>query len=265
MKLFKVLLLSLLIISLSSCKSEVKKEKVEEIKKEVSCADVTWSNKKDDNGPEHWKDLCNGFADCGGKVQSPIDIKTADLNTDNNLKAPVFDYGTSGVDIVNNSHTIQFNINGNNTVTLDNKTYKLLQFHYHAVSEHTIDGKHFPLEVHFVHKYSDTDFAVLGIMFKEGKKNDLLDKYLKHFPAKKGNYSSDDSIDLMSLFPADKSYYNYNGSLTTPPCSEVVNWYVLKTPVEASKEQLEQFATILNGNHRPIMSLNGRTVGFFAN
>ena len=224
------------------------------------CSHVHWSHHTGEEGPENWKNLCDGFADCGGDVQSPINIVTKSAQTDNKLLAPVFNYGTSKVAIINNGHTVQFNISGDNQVTLEGKDYKLLQFHYHALSEHTIDGKHAPIEVHFVHKHSNTDYAVLGVMFEEGKENPLFSKYLEHFPKKEGHYNSEDKIDVLSLLPQNKSYYNYKGSLTTPPCSEVVNWYVLKTPVTASKSQIEQLSKILNNNFRPVQPIKERTV-----
>jgi len=128
------------------------------------------------------------------------------------------------------------------------------------LSEHTIDGKHSPIEVHFVHKYSDTDFAVIGVMYIEGKENELLKKYLDKFPMVKGEFKSEEMIDLIKILPNNKSYYYYNGSLTTPPCTEVVNWYILKNPIEASKEQIEKFSKILHDNYRPIQALNGREI-----
>ena len=140
------------------------------------------------------------------------------------------------------------------------KKYKLLQFHYHALSEHKINDAHSPIEVHFVHKNNDTDFAVLGFMFKEGKEYDLFSKYLTQFPTEKGDFVSEDVIDLKELIPSNLSYYNYSGSLTTPPCSEVVNWYVLQTPQEASAEQITEFSKILHNNYRPTKPLNERKV-----
>ncbi len=225
-----------------------------------SCDNVHWSHKPGTDGPKQWKDLCTDFAACGGEMQSPVNIDKSTVVAEAALALPQFHYGNSTVDVVNNGHTVQFNVNGDNTVELEGKKYKLLQFHYHAKSEHTIDGQYYPLEVHFVHKHSDTDFAVLGIMFVEGKENPLFTKYLNHFPKKKGKFTSDDTIDLLSLFPEQKTFYHYDGSLTTPPCSEVVNWFVLTQPVEASKAQLDAFAAILHSNYRPIMPLGKRKV-----
>lgn len=246
--------------------AQKQKDKTEQNERKVAkidCNDVHWSHHKGKNGPDEWKNLCDGFSDCGGKAQSPIDIVTKNVIVDTNLTKPEFSYGKSKVNIINNGHTVQFNIDGENKVNLNGKDYKLLQFHYHALSEHTINGNHFPLEVHFVHKHSDTDFAVLGIMFTEGAENELFKKYLDKFPIKKGEYKAVEMFDLLSLFPKNKSYYHYSGSLTTPPCTEVVSWYVLKNPVEASKEQIEKLSKILYNNYRPIMPLNDREVKFF--
>lgn len=266
--------IAIALIFLVSCNAPKKKsnqntkksetEQVEEKTVKKDCKDVHWSHHKGDDGPENWKNLCDGFTACGGHAQSPINIITKDVVTGKALLTPKFSYGKSKVNIINNSHTVQFNVDGENKVNLNGKDYQLLQFHYHALSEHTIDGNYFPIEVHFVHKHSDTDFAVLGVMFVEGKENDLFKKYLNKFPTSKGEYKSDDLISLLSLFPENKSSYYYSGSLTTPPCSEVVSWYVLENPVEASKEQIEKFSKILNNNYRPIMPLNDREVLLFS-
>jgi carbonic anhydrase len=244
-----------------SCKTDKKnKTQHSEQKVEKDCKDIHWSHHDGDDGPENWKNLCVGFSECGGKSQSPIDINTESIILGEGLSAPIFDYGTSKVDIINNEHTVQFNIEEGSKVNLNGKDYQLIQFHYHALSEHTIDGEHFPLEVHFVHKHSDTDFAVLGVMFDEGGENELFKKYLSNFPTSKGEYKSDDIINLMSLLPENKNYYYYSGSLTTPPCTEVVSWFVLENPIEASKEQIEEFSKILNNNYRPTMALNSRDI-----
>jgi len=237
-----------------------KTEQIEHKALEKDNDHIQWSYEKGKYGPENWENLGDGFADCGGNTQSPIDIITKNVINEKNLLKPQFNYGKSKVDIINNGHTILFNIDGDNNIKLNGKNYKLLQFHYHALSEHTIDGKHSPIEVHFVHKYSDTDFAVIGVMYVEGKENELFKKYLDKFPMDKGEFKSEDMIDLLKILPNNKSYYFYNGSLTTPPCSEVVNWYILKNPIEASKEQIENFSKILHENYRPIQALNGRKI-----
>lgn len=242
-------------------KGKTEQNEIKTVKKD--CKDVHWSHLQGEEGPGKWKNLCDGFSDCGGKAQSPINIISKNVISETNLITPKFSYGKSKVNITNNGHTVQFNIGGENSVNLNGKNYKLLQFHYHALSEHTIDGKHFPIEMHFVHKHSNTDFAVLGIMFTEGNENELFKKYLDKFPTEKGEYKTDKMFDLLSLFPENKSYYHYSGSLTTPPCTEIVSWYVLKNPVEASKEQIEKLSKILHNNYRPIMTLNDREIKLF--
>ena len=110
--------------------------------------------------------------------------------------------------------------------------YSLAQFHYHAQSEHQLNGIHYPLEVHFVHKASDTDLAVVGVFFEEGAENELLAKYLSDFPLTEGTFEEhSEEIELADLLPANKSYYHYNDSLTTPICSELVTWYVLTNTI----------------------------------
>lgn len=233
-------------------------EQVENKDAKKDCKDVHWSHHTGSDGPENWKNLCDGFTACGGHAQSPINIVTNTANNENELTSPEFKYATSKVNIINNEHTVQFNVDGDNKVILNGKEYHLLQFHYHALSEHTINDEYYPIEVHFVHKHADNDYAVLGVMFTEGAENELFKKYLDKFPSTKGNYESDELINLISLFPDNRSYYHYKGSLTTPPCSEVVNWYVLANPVEASAEQIKTFSEILNNNYRPVMPLNDR-------
>ena len=171
-----------------SSKTDGKKETKEETAKKDDSAKkkVSWSHKKGETGPENWAKLEMENNACGGKVQSPIDIATKDAKKGEKLSAFKFAYGESEANIVNNGHTVQFNTTGDHKVTIGDKEYKLLQFHYHAASEHTVDGKQFPLEVHFVHKNTDTDFAVLGVMFEEGAENAFLKTYLKDFPTEKG-------------------------------------------------------------------------------
>lgn len=224
---------------------------------------IHWSYHEEESAPDKWQDLCGAFSACGGTAQSPIDIVPANAQRDAHLKPIQVHYGKTKVNIVNNGHTIQFNVDEGNTANFNGKEYKLQQFHFHALSEHTVNGQHFPIEAHFVHKLGDNDLAVLGIFFKEGKSNPLFEKYLDNFPAEKGNFTAGDELDLMSILPGDLSYYTYNGSLTTPPCSEIVTWYVLKTPVEASREQIERFSKILHDNYRPTQPLNGRRVETF--
>ncbi len=241
-------------------KSEQKKETPEHAKKK-DCSDVHWSHHKGEHGPENWENLCEGFSACGGDAQSPIDISETQPNE--SLNPIGFNYGKTKTSIINNGHTVQFNVDEGSTIVIDDKKYDLLQFHYHATSEHTYNGNYYPLEVHFVHKHSDTDLAVVGIMYDKGEANELFSRFLKHFPKEKGEYNSDELIDLSKILPKDKSYYHYSGSLTTPPCSEVVSWFMLQKPLKASQDQIDNFSKILDKNFRPIQKTNGRKVYSF--
>jgi len=262
LRLTTIIFTFLVISSCNTYKKKVQEPKghhAEQIGKK-DCSNVHWSHHEGENGPENWKNLCDGFSDCGKSSQSPINIVTSTISKVDTLEAIKFNYGKSGVEIINNGHTVQFNITGDNYITINGTVYKLLQFHYHTKSEHTINGNYYPIEVHFVHKNSDTNYAVVSMLFQEGKSNELLENYLNKFPSSKGTFKSEEMIDLLNLFPINKSYYNYKGSLTTPPCSEVVNWYVLKTPITASKQQIKLFSKILNNNYRPVQPLNSRTI-----
>lgn len=253
----KILLLTMLLgmFMLNSCK---KKNAEQQENKQTSCEKVEWGYKGEE-GPEEWADLCSGFGDCDGVLQSPINIDLQTVVTQENAPELKFSYGNTPVVILNNGHTIQFNVSGDNFLNIGNEKFRLLQLHYHAASEHMVDGKHYPMEVHFVHKGANK-LAVVGIFFEKGKSNPLLENYLTYFPKKKGKYEAEKTIPLSALVPENVKYYHYDGSLTTPPCSEIVDWYVLQEPITASEEQLEQMKEILHGNYRPVQDLNDRKV-----
>lgn len=227
----------------------------------TDCTTIHWSY-TGETGPEYWAELCHGFSPCGGDTQSPINITGA---SENSLLHPIsFNYLTTKVEIENNGHAIEFICDQGSTLTISGTEYELLQFHYHGLSEHTVEGQHYPLEIHFVNKASDLNLAVIGLFIEEGAENKLLSDFLSNFPHEEGIYEDhQEVIDLSGLLPDNKSYYNYSGSLTTPPCSEVVNWYVLKNTVTASAEQISEFQSILHNNYRPVQKLNGRVISSY--
>ncbi|MFW5886805.1 MAG: carbonic anhydrase family protein [Bacteroidota bacterium] len=229
--------------------AEIDSVVIQEELKHDKCEDVHWSY-KEETGPANWAGICPGFSSCLGESQSPVDI-TGAIN-DTSLKQLIFEYSGSPTEIINNGHTLQFNISGDNKLVINEKEYSLLQFHYHSLSEHTVDGSHYPLEVHLVHKKDDNDLAVIGILFEEGEENEFFSRFLNKFPLEEGKYEEDFQIELATLLPASGAYYHYSGSLTTPPCSEIVNWYVMQEPLTASKEQIETFSTLLKDNYRPV-------------
>ena len=210
-------------------------------------------------GPSHWSELESDFSSCKlGKTQSPIDIHGAKTTA----MAPLdFHYAASAGEIVNNGHTVQVNLNDAGSVKLASGDYKLLQFHFHTPSEESINGKHYPLVAHLVHKNEQGELAVVAVLFKKGKENAALKQVFAGLPPTAGEkHPLDANIDLTSVLPAKHSYYAYMGSLTTPPCSEGVHWQVLKQPVEISGQQLAAFRKLYAMNARPIQPLNGRAV-----
>ena len=211
-----------------------------------------------ENGPEKWGTLAPDNIACSmGKNQSPVDLKNL---IQANLKPIKFDYKPGGYKIVNNGHTIQVEFNAGSTITVDNTEFALKQFHFHSPSENLINGKQFPLEVHLVHADKDGNLAVVGVMFDEGKPNKALAKIWPLMPKEAGG-SAEISPEFLAstLLPASRSYYRFNGSLTTPPCSEGVRWLVMKKPVTVSKEQVEEFMHIIHHpNARPVQPVNAR-------
>src|SRR5262249_17245586 len=144
-------------------------------------------------------------------------------------------------EIVNNGHTIQINMPAGSKLTRGDKTYELLQFHFHAPSEHLIDGKSFPMEAHFVHKAESGSLGVLGVFFKPGAANATFAGLAAAFPAEEGEKAAAKGVDPSSMLPKTLGYWAYEGSLTTPPCSEIVDWMVAKEPIEVAADDIAKF------------------------
>jgi carbonic anhydrase len=221
--------------------------------------DAHWGYEGNDS-PEHWGKLSPDYALCStGKNQSPINItQTLEAET----PKITINYTQGGYEVINNGHTIQVNVNSGSSITLQGHTYQLKQFHFHAPSENEIDGKSYPLEAHFVHADDKGNLAVIGVMFKIGKENSALKKAWANMPAKAGDKAElVHKISAISLLPNNKDYYRFNGSLTTPPCSEGVTWLVMKKPMTVSQAQLEQFTKVMgHPNNRPVQPVNARPV-----
>ncbi len=213
------------------------------------------------NTPETWGHLSEKYHACSdGLNQSPINIthsvtdpKHAPLN---------LAYRQGSNEVVNNGHTIQVNVNPGDTLVVDGKTFELKQFHFHSPSENHINGKSFPLEAHFVHLDKDGNIAVVAVMFKEGAANRDLAKIWKVMPKKAGEKHALKVKDIAAdLIPDKQHYYRFNGSLTTPPCTEGVRWFVLEKPLTVSKEQVEQFQHVMHHpNNRPVQPLDARVI-----
>ncbi|WP_432459940.1 MULTISPECIES: carbonic anhydrase [unclassified Agarivorans] len=211
-------------------------------------------------GPEHWAELSPAFATCASGVnQSPIDISDS---VEGELAPLSFDYQVAGQQILNNGHAVQVNYAAGSKLSVDGHSFELKQFHFHAPSENTIEGQSFPMEAHFVHADAEGHLAVVAVMFEEGKTNPELAKAWAQLPHKTGEkFKLEQQVSALSLLPEDHDYYRFNGSLTTPPCSEGVVWLVMKQPVSASKQQIEQFVEVLHHpNNRPVQARNARVV-----
>jgi carbonic anhydrase len=213
-----------------------------------------------DTGPDHWGDLSPEFSACSqGKEQSPVNISHAE-----HAKLPIieFDYKPSALDVINNGHTIESDYEPGSSITLDGKTYNLVQFHFHHLSENTHNGKHFPLEGHLVHKSADGKLAVVAVFFEEGHPNPAIATVWASMPKTSVNENkpSGVKVDASQLLPGNREYYTFPGSLTTPPCTEGVTWLLMSHKMTASKEQVAAFAVLDPDDARPVQPLNGRKI-----
>jgi carbonic anhydrase len=214
----------------------------------------------DAHGPNHWGDLEPDFATCKtGHHQSPIDIRNpqkADL-------PPIrFDYKPSALHIIDNGHTIMINYGPGSSISVGEKKYALKQFHFHRPSEEKINGKSFDMTLHLVHADREGKLAVVAVLLQEGEDNSLVRELWKDLPKEKEKEEILDQvqIDVSQLVPSDHSYYTFSGSLTTPPCSEDVTWFVLKQPMTISQAEIQQFSKLYRNDARPTQPLYGRTV-----
>ena len=193
-----------------------------------------------------------------GTRQSPIDITTTEQARLSSIK---FNYRNGPKNIFNNGHTIQVNMNKGNYIVVSGKRYNLLQFHFHTPSEHTIDGKPADMVAHFVHKAADGELAVVAVLFKACQENNTIAQIWRRLPTEEGalrNMSR--KINVLKMFPNNRGYYQYAGSLTTPPCSEGVKWMVLKNTVPVSDAQVKTFADLIDNNARPVQEKFHRVV-----
>jgi len=218
-----------------------------------------------ETGASHWAGLDPSYEACAtGHMQSPINI---DSFSQKGQEALGFSYQpANAMNIANNGHTIQVNFNPGNELSVGGKTYELKQLHFHTPSEHYIDGAPYAMEMHLVHKAADGQLAVVGVMMEVGGEghNQNLEKVWQNAPIVEGaNLAEGVEFSPASLLPASSSYFNYSGSLTTPPCTEGVSWFVMQDPIQISAGQLTAFQRLFPVNARMIQPLNGRTVTGF--
>lgn len=213
-----------------------------------------------ESGPERWGTLDEDYERCASGVeQSPVDLSRDLLSGAGSDVA--FDYRESALHIVNNGHTVQVVYEPGSAIEVDGIRYELLQFHMHADSEHTVDGQRYPMELHLVHRDSAGKLAVVGLFWIEGNHNRALDPVLSNMPHDIGTepVAIDGArVNAGEILPATRVMFDYPGSLTTPPCTEGVRWFVMTLPAELSSDQLAAFRELYPANSRPIQPLNDR-------
>ena len=215
--------------------------------------------------PERWGQLSPQFAMCDeGRHQSPIDIN---VTTPKSLDEIVFSYQPSSTDPLNNGHTVEVQYDPGSYVEIEGKRYDLIQYHFHDPSEHTYKGKHYTGELHLVHQHIDGEFAVIGVLYTIGKFNPTAELFLQNFPVHTGTQTHiDRNINVAEFLPSTSQYYQYEGSFTTPPCSEGVHWFIMQGLAEISQQQWDRVQTLIVQGHqekkvnRPTQPLNGRPV-----
>lgn len=214
-----------------------------------------------DTGPEFWGDIKDASACKIGQKQSPIDIKKVTASTS---AAPVINYAQeASIRVNDNGHTIVYTpTTANNSIMLDGERFELKQFHYHTPSEHQFAGQNYPAEIHFVHANNAGNLAVIAVMLKQGAANDVVRLLLNGTQLSAENQVdfTANGVDLSALIPAMPTFYHYEGSLTTPPCSEQVQWFVTKEPLALANDQLAIMTDLYEGNNRPVQQQGKRVV-----
>jgi len=223
--------------------------------------EVHW-NYEGEGGPQAWGQLKPEFNVCAiGKRQSPINIEESVT-----LRGPAepiqFEYTPSSASVVNNGHTIQVDVAGDNQITVRGSSYKLLQFHFHHPSEERVNYRSFAMVVHLVHRNPEGQLAVVAVLLDPGEANALINKVWTYMPLDSGDRVRMPAgiLNINELLPKDQRYYQFIGSLTTPPCTEGVLWMVLKQPVAISRDQLRLFAQLFPNNARPVQPIHGRAI-----
>jgi len=209
--------------------------------------------------PDRWADLSPEFRACGaGTQQSPLNL---DHHSPSLLSDFSLTWQPAPFEVVNNGHTIQANATPGSFLLLDGKRYDLLQCHFHHPSEHQVDGRPYSMEAHFVHKSADGNLAVVGVFLTPGEEHRELQKLWARMPREGGQKApGGEPVDIRLMLPASHACYRYAGSLTTPPCSEVVDWLVLRDPIQVSAGQIAQFARLYPANARPVQPPHRRFI-----
>ncbi len=218
----------------------------------------TWSY-EGETGPAAWGKINSAWTKCGaGNRQSPIDIRDG-IKVE--LEQIVFDYKPSSFSVTDNGHTVEVDVSPGNYITVQNRTYELIQFHFHRPSEERINGKSFEMVVHLVHRDAEGKLAVIAVLLERGKAQETIQAVWNNLPLEKHDTVSPSVVlDVNDLLPERRDYITYMGSLTTPPCTEGVLWMVMKQPVQASPAQMAVFSRLYPLNARPVQASGGRVI-----
>jgi len=213
------------------------------------------------SGVQDWANLSPEYAACGtGQHQSPIDVGTADGP---GIRPVVkIDYKPLPLTILHTGHTVEVVVDNGSTLTVDGKEYELLQFHFHTPSEHRVDGKVFDMEIHFVHRAADGGLAIVAVLYEAGGDNDALEPVVTHTPFAKSAPQTfpDITIDPGRILPPLTEFWAYEGSLTTPPCTEGALWMVEKAPAAIARIHISDLTAAMGENSRPIQPIGDRDV-----
>ncbi len=229
-------------------------------KEHSSSEEIHWGY-SGEHGPRQWGDLKTSYGMCKyGRNQSPVDLKDASISSRPALE--IF-YRPTRLNIENNGHTVKVNYSSGSYIRIDQKKFELLQFHFHSPSEHTKNGKAYPIEAHLVHKSKDGQLAVIGVFIEEGEiENEMTGAFWKFLPTDSSSAKLYKNIIINAnhLIPDKRNLLRYRGSLTTPPCSEGVIWNVMSHSLKMSKNQIQKFQKIYSHNARPIQAINNRAM-----
>ena len=225
-------------------------------------SDVHWCYNEPECSPDVWGTLDPEYEACTlGTAQSPIDIR--DTVENERLRPLKFDYRTVPLNVENNGHTIKVNYPAGSKVVIEGAEYRLLQFHFHTLSENKVNGRPYAMEAHLVHVNSDGKLAVVGVFMEESRRdNAFIQTIWNVMPTHEEVVDAPEiEINVSRFLPENRDYYTWDGSLTTPPCSEGVRWFMLTDAVRVSTDQVAAFAELFGGNNaRPVQPLNGRTI-----
>ena len=248
----------LILLVLFSCGKETKPDSKKHVEKEQH-----WSY-EGETSPEHWAEI-EKDSDCSGTRQSPIniiDVNTVPASKEDRMLEFYYSAKTVLNTVRNNGHSIQYDFERGDSLHNQNINYNLVQIHFHEPSEHTINGVRYPIEIHLVHQSDQKNYTVVGIMGIEGGESRFMNRIESYLPLEVNEEKLiERSLDIRSILPDKKDYYTYQGSLTTPPCTENVQWIILKNPLELSVEEVLKLRSNMPlKNYRNEQPINDRKV-----